>query len=203
MNLFFKQYAKLKITYKGRFSLFVWWLQLDDWVLCRVRQKICTPRNLYEDGYGQQVPEPEKSTIGSMDINPNLEILKRENLFKDCPMLPFIFDSHLDFSSMNSMSSTTSLSDSKNSFDSPEIRANLEESSKGSLNDDRKRKETGEYEGFIDCNKKFRTIKDQNDEIGSLMVDTNEMTLYGGDQPDMWYQTYMMGYQDLNHLAFI
>ncbi|KAK1429383.1 hypothetical protein QVD17_11592 [Tagetes erecta] len=175
-------------------------MRLDDWVLCRVRQKICTPRNLYEDGYGQRVSEPEKSTIGSMDINPNLEILKRENLLKDCPMLPFIFDTHLDFFSMNTMSSTTSLSDSKNSFNSPENRANLEGSFE---NDDRKRKETGEFEGFIDCNKKFRTMKDQNDEIESLMVDTNEMTLYSGDQSDMWYQNYMMGYQDHNHLAFM
>ncbi|KAI3687907.1 hypothetical protein L1987_81610 [Smallanthus sonchifolius] len=165
-------------------------MRLDDWVLCRVKQKTCTTRNLYEDRYGQRIPEPEKSTISSMDINPNLEILKRESLFKDCPMLPFIFDSHLDFSSMDTMSSTISFSDGKNSFES-------------SFNEDSKRKETSQYEGFMDCNKKFKTMEDQNDEIRSLKVGTNEMSLYGGDQSDMWYQTYMMGYQDLNHLTFM
>ncbi|XP_076947138.1 NAC domain-containing protein 1-like [Bidens hawaiensis] len=121
-------------------------MRLNDRVLCRVKQKTCIQRNLYEDTEGQRVSEPEKSTVSSIDLNPNLEILKRESLFKDCPMLPFIFDSHFD----------------------------------GSFNDDRKRKETSQYEGFIGCNKKFKPMKDQS-------VSTNEMSLYGGDQSDMWY----------------
>ncbi|KAD0851881.1 hypothetical protein E3N88_43628 [Mikania micrantha] len=106
-------------------------MRLDDWVLCKVNQKTCTPRNFYEDRYGQLIPEPEKLTASSMDINPNLEILKRENLLKDCPILPFIFDSHLDFYSIDTMSSAISFSDSKSSFNSPENRANMQESLEG------------------------------------------------------------------------
>ncbi|KAJ0480868.1 putative transcription factor NAM family [Helianthus annuus] len=167
-------------------------MRLDDWVLCRVRQKTCTSRNLHQDRYGQRVPEPEKSTVIPTDINSNLDILKRESLFKDCPMLPFIFDSHLDFSSIDTMSSSVSFSDSKNSFEGP-------------YNDNRKRKETSQYEGFIECNKKFKATRDQNDESGSLTVDTNEMSLYNCIDSEMGiaYQTYMMAYQDLNHLTFM
>ncbi|KAK9079301.1 hypothetical protein SSX86_000972 [Deinandra increscens subsp. villosa] len=154
-------------------------MRLDDWVLCRVRQKTCTPRNFCEDRYGQHVSEPEKSTISSININPNPEIIKRGSIFKDCPMLPFIFDSHLDFSSLDTMYSTIGFPDSKNS-----------------LNGDRKRKETSQYEGFTNCNKKVKSMKDQNDEFSSLQVDGNEMKLYHEDQLDMWYP-------DLNHLTFM
>ncbi|KAI3791746.1 hypothetical protein L2E82_05608 [Cichorium intybus] len=78
-------------------------MRLDDWVLCRVRQKTCSPRNFHED-YGQRVPEPKKSTTVSTVTNPNFEIFN-ENLFKDCPMLPFMFGSPLDFPSMDTLSS--------------------------------------------------------------------------------------------------
>ncbi|KAL8245253.1 hypothetical protein R6Q59_011511 [Mikania micrantha] len=153
-----------------------------------VNQKTCTPRNFYEDRYGQLIPEPEKLTASSMDINPNLEILKRENLLKDCPILPFIFDSHLDFYSFDTMSSAISFSDSKSSFNSPENRANMQESLEGSFYDDRKCIETNQYE-------------DQKNEIRTR-VDANEMSFSIGDQSDMLqlFPTCMMAFLDLNHL---
>lgn len=140
--------------------------------------------------------------ISSVDINPNLEILKKENLFKDCPMLPFIFDSHLDFSSMDTMSPTTSFEVTKNSFDSYENRGKLQESFDGTVSYDRKRKEMNQEEAFINPNKKLRIMESQSEETRYLGMNTNEMMSFnGGDQYDMW--RYMMGYQDLNHLTFM
>ncbi|XP_071709753.1 NAC transcription factor 32-like [Rutidosis leptorrhynchoides] len=174
-------------------------MRLDDWVLCRVRQKTSTPRRYCEDTYDQSIQEPVKSMICSRDANPNLEIYK-ETLFKDCPMLPFIFESHMDISSIDTMSSTISHEGSKSSFDSHENRGKFNESHEGSGNYDRKWKETTQ-EAFIEPNKKHKTMEGRNEEIKSLGIDTNEMTLYGGDQPDMW--TYMAPYEDLDHLTFM
>ncbi|PWA68037.1 No apical meristem (NAM) protein [Artemisia annua] len=171
-------------------------MRLDDWVLCRVRQKTCTQRNLCEDRYGQSVPEPENS-IGT---NTKLEILK-ENLFKDCPMLPFIFDSHLDFFSTDTMSSTVSFEGSKNSFDSSDNKENFQKSFDGPISHDRKRKELNQELPFIDSNKKHRLAETQHENTGSLLADSNAMSSDGGDLSDMC--TYMMAYKDLNHLTFI
>ncbi|KAL7594318.1 hypothetical protein Lser_V15G28467 [Lactuca serriola] len=146
-------------------------MRLDDWVLCRVRMKTCTPRNSCED-HGQRVLEPEKSMIFSTDKNPNLEILK-ESLFKDCPMLPFMFGSHLDFPSIDTMCSISEKSD------------NFEASS---VNYDRNHREE---EGVIESNKKLRTLMEgQNGDVWSSGIDTNDMSFYGGEEYDIW--DYMM-----------
>nr|KAJ0201733.1 hypothetical protein LSAT_V11C600310420 [Lactuca sativa] len=142
-------------------------MRLDDWVLCRVRMKTCTPRNFCED-YGQRVLEPEKSMIFSTDKNPNLEILK-ESLFKDCPMLPFMFGSHLDFPSIDTMCSISEKSD------------NFEASS---VNYDRNHREE---EGVIESNKKLRTLMEgQNGDVWSSGIDTNDMSFYGGEEYDIY-----------------
>nr|XP_043623642.1 NAC transcription factor 29-like [Erigeron canadensis] len=173
-------------------------MRLDDWVLCKVKQKTSTPRNFCEDEYGQS-KQPEKLMIGSTDMKPKLEILK-ETLFKDCPMLPFIFNSHMDFASINTMSSTISLEGSKISFNSPENRGNFQEAIEGSTKYEKKRKETNQ-EAFINPPKKLRSMKGVDEEITSLGMYTNEASLYGGDQSDMW--TRMSAYQDLSHLTFM
>ncbi|KVH90461.1 NAC domain-containing protein 2-like [Cynara cardunculus var. scolymus] len=178
-------------------------MRLDDWVLCRVRKKTSTPRNFCEDRYGQSIPEPEKSTISSMVTNLDLEILEGETLFKDCPMLPFIFDSHLYFSSMDAKFSTISFAGSKNSSDSSENGGNFQElfaSVEGFVSRDRRHNKMNQEEDFISPNKKLRTMEGRNEDVGSLKIDTNEMSFNGGDQSDLW--AYMMASHDLNHLTF-
>ncbi|KAJ9554934.1 hypothetical protein OSB04_009548 [Centaurea solstitialis] len=118
-------------------------------------------------------------------------------------MLPFIFGSPLDFSSMDAKSSTISFEGSKNSSDSSENGGNFQESFapvEGFVGRDRKRKKMNQEEGFINSNMKLRTVEGRNEGVGSLRIDTNEMSFYGGDQSDLW--TYVMASQDLNHLTF-
>ncbi|KDP29100.1 hypothetical protein JCGZ_16489 [Jatropha curcas] len=60
-------------------------MRLDDWVLCRVRQKSSLPRSTWEDrnnpeGYLPEVNETKIETI-------------KNYLYSDCPMLPYIFAS--------------------------------------------------------------------------------------------------------------
>lgn len=70
---------------------------MDDWVLCRVRQKCGVLRNMREDRNGpsyeppvyvQKVDEP-----WSMNVHPILFAAVRNYLYNDCPMLPYFFAS--------------------------------------------------------------------------------------------------------------
>ncbi|KAM3689127.1 hypothetical protein ACJW30_09G021700 [Castanea mollissima] len=72
-------------------------MRLDDWVLCRVRQKCGVLRNVREDRYGpsyeppvyvQKVDEP-----WSMNVHPTLFAAVRNYLYNDCSMLPYFFAS--------------------------------------------------------------------------------------------------------------
>lgn len=74
------------------------YLQLDDWVLCRVRQKCNNMRNIWEDqnitpsyklsgNFRQVVDEP-----CSKEASPSIEMV-RSYLYKDYPMLPYMFAS--------------------------------------------------------------------------------------------------------------
>ena len=73
-------------------------LQLDDWVLCRVRQKSGTQRNSWEDrtdatNHVTDSYLPKLNELWpSNSNNPNFEMAKGY-LFNDCPMLPYIFAS--------------------------------------------------------------------------------------------------------------
>ncbi|MBA0838257.1 hypothetical protein Goarm_010330 [Gossypium armourianum] len=73
-------------------------MRLDDWVLCRVRQKASIQRNSWEDR-NISSHEPADSFYVPNSIEPwpsntkhNVEMGKTY-LFNDCPMLPFIFAS--------------------------------------------------------------------------------------------------------------
>ncbi|KAK9920889.1 hypothetical protein M0R45_029427 [Rubus argutus] len=84
-------------------------MRLDDWVLCRVRQKCNNSRNIWEDqnttpsyklyGHFRQVDEP-----CSKEANPSIEMV-RSYLYKDCPMLPYIFASQKVLPSIKTTSS--------------------------------------------------------------------------------------------------
>lgn len=78
-------------------------LQLDDWVLCRVRQKSSNSRKAWDD---RNVYSYEAAPAGfilkvnelwHMNTNPDVEMVK-SYLYNDCPMLPYIFGSQ-DFHS--------------------------------------------------------------------------------------------------------
>ncbi|KAF8403032.1 hypothetical protein HHK36_011127 [Tetracentron sinense] len=75
-------------------------MRLDDWVLCRVRQKRNMPKNTWEDRVGPSTDpgdyfpkfdQEPPSTICS-NSNPNVEVAANY-LYNDCPMLAYIFAS--------------------------------------------------------------------------------------------------------------
>ncbi|CAN1304672.1 NAC transcription factor 25 [Linum perenne] len=74
-------------------------MRLDDWVLCRVKQKCSNPKSLWEDRSApiQELPGtfPKQNEKIQMN-NPNDDMV-RNYLYKECPMLPYIFASQ-DFS---------------------------------------------------------------------------------------------------------
>ncbi|CAN1304674.1 NAC transcription factor 25 [Linum perenne] len=68
-------------------------MRLDDWVLCRVKQKCSNPKSLWED---RSAPIQELPGTFPKQNDPNDDMV-RNYLYKECPMLPYIFASQ-DFS---------------------------------------------------------------------------------------------------------
>ncbi|KAK2972143.1 hypothetical protein RJ640_007204 [Escallonia rubra] len=191
-------------------------MRLDDWVLCRVRQKSSTPRNNWEDwrglgneavGYFPRVDKPS-----STPTNPNLEMLG-DSLFKDCPMLPFIFGSQLEFPCINTGSSI-SFEDSRTSpsvCDDYIYQESLLVSPPpcNSIFNTKKRKpvESNPQENPLQSNKKVNK-RDQKEEVVCLSNNTTNMNFNStadqyatnGFNTDQW--NFMMQYQELNHMAF-
>ncbi|KAF8395203.1 hypothetical protein HHK36_019146 [Tetracentron sinense] len=71
-------------------------MRLDDWVLCRVRKKGNMPRNTWEDRVDPSTEPvsyfPEFKEQPSTNTNPNVDVATNY-LYKDCPMLAYIFSS--------------------------------------------------------------------------------------------------------------
>ncbi|CAN1775750.1 NAC transcription factor 29 [Linum perenne] len=71
-------------------------MRLDDWVLCRVKLKCSSPRSIWEDQSAtvQELPGtfPKQHELLQMNANPSDEMVKNY-LYKECPMLPYIFAS--------------------------------------------------------------------------------------------------------------
>lgn len=65
-------------------------LQLDEWVLCRVRQKASSPRSIWEDS-SELIYEPT-SHFQQMNENSNPEPVKN-SVQNEYPMLPYILAS--------------------------------------------------------------------------------------------------------------
>lgn len=104
-------------------------LQLDDWVLCRVRQKTGMPGSLWDDRiFGFTSKEPVQCppkldkrcpipTGTTTTTAPSFEIV-REYLYKDIPMLSFLFNSQ-DFPCMDTAVSDPSFEANKISSQTP------------------------------------------------------------------------------------
>ncbi|XP_027070342.1 NAC domain-containing protein 2-like [Coffea eugenioides] len=88
-------------------------MRLDDWVLCRVRQKTGTAGNFWEDRNGpasketvQCHPKLDKHCpvpMGTTSTAPATAEMVREYPYKDCPMVPFLFGSQ-EFACMDTVS---------------------------------------------------------------------------------------------------
>lgn len=99
----------------------LFFIQLDDWVLCRVRKKSGMLRNTREEhrngpsyinepaatAYFQPVLEDQPQ---SMNMNPNPFAAVRNYLYNDSPMLPYIFAASHEISSNSMQNATSSIS---------------------------------------------------------------------------------------------
>ncbi|KAK1563159.1 hypothetical protein Q3G72_023224 [Acer saccharum] len=73
-------------------------MRLDDWVLCRVRQKNGNPRNSTWDDHNCPTHEtngflPKANELWPLNANPNNIEIAKSFLYNDCPMLPYILAS--------------------------------------------------------------------------------------------------------------
>ncbi|KAA8518769.1 hypothetical protein F0562_016457 [Nyssa sinensis] len=192
--------------------------KLDDWVLCRVRQKSSIPQSLWEDRYGSSSEAasyfPKADKPCSMNTDPNLEMI-REYLYKECPMLPYIFDSR-DLPCMDTDSSIsfeggkTSPSVCEDNSDSKHLQHSVLQFD--SLYNSRKRKsiEGDQYDSFIQPKKQLSNRDDQNQE--AILAENNHnsttgMNFHSTDQfegnnfnVDQW--NFLIQCQDQGHLAF-
>ena len=176
-------------------------LQLDDWVLCQVRQKNSIPRSTWED---QNVPSsaptgffPRVNGLQDTNINPNVDMI-RNYFYNDCPMLPYIFSSQ-DFPSTERVSSINFPSTDKSS------------TSLGNLLNSLKRKHVERDQQRENCfprSKKLRTKADMEEEgVLSIRNDGTDENLCGMPgqsesgcfSPVQWNP--LVQYQEFNHLT--
>lgn len=195
--------------------------QLDDWVLCRVRQKCNSSRSIWEDqnspcyklgAYTKQADE-----TCSKDTNPSIEMV-RNYLYKDCPMLPYIFASpelpytkttlSISFQGSGDKNSCTTIheNDSSNKNNGQLLASSLE-----SLINPFKRKPAaegnGHHQSFVTPSKRICSREYQEEVSTSIGRDGCPMNSWGVDQSgsaennfnaDQWSS--MIQYQELSQL---
>uniref|UniRef100_A0A2N9FD87 NAC domain-containing protein n=1 Tax=Fagus sylvatica TaxID=28930 RepID=A0A2N9FD87_FAGSY len=180
---------------------------LDDWVLCRVREKCGVLRNTREDRNGpsyepavhfQQVDEP-----WSKNVHPNLFAAVRNYLYNDCPMLPYFFASQ----NIPCIETASNISfQSSNPFET-DIKQPQCLASFNSLLNPLKRKPTegNQKEIYVPPSKKVSNR--DNEKVEVEILDCTGMKFCGTDQPqdnnfdaDQWIS--LIKYQELDQFVF-
>lgn len=110
MNMYIKR-SCLILVLMCLFLLFLV-LQLDDWVLCRVRQKTSSPRSTWEDS-NEPSYDPKSYFQQLNNENPNPEPVKNY-AYNEFPMLPYILASKGSLPSIGMASSSISFQCSNN-----------------------------------------------------------------------------------------
>ncbi|XP_022767368.1 NAC domain-containing protein 67-like isoform X1 [Durio zibethinus] len=193
-------------------------MRLDDWVLCRVRQKACIQRNSWEDrnvtGHEPDSYLPKlNDQLWPSNANDDVEMAKSYP-FNDCTMLPYIFasqdlpcfDTTSSISFQSSDKSCTSVqeanSDKKNlliSFSSLETLFNPLE---------RKSVEGYQATNFVPSKRLIREDREKEEVLSASNCCSSNMNFYRTDHsegnnfsPDQWNS--IMQYQELDLLDFI
>ncbi|GMJ03012.1 hypothetical protein HRI_003970400 [Hibiscus trionum] len=173
-------------------------MRLDDWVLCRVKQKASIQRTSWEESsITSQEPDSCYVPNSKSQWPSNAEITK-SYIFNDCPMLPYIFaTSSISFHSSDKSSTSVQEANSNNknlqiSFSSPQ-----------DIFNPLKRDPMG---GTQTSNKKLRENMEK-EEVISVNNGCSEMNFYrsihlenDSFSPDQWSS--IMEYQELNPLDF-
>ncbi|XP_054784134.1 NAC domain-containing protein 2-like [Prosopis cineraria] len=185
------------LSYKQRGSM-----RLDDWVLCRVRQKNCSPRSTWEESnepsyeptsYFQQMnyenPDPDDETIKNCVAN-------------EFPMLPYILATKTSTHPSNGQaSSSLSFQRNDNAFDHEDtsniIEAQFSESTAGSL----KRKLCEQDQLELYDSPPFKKLSEDDHKRDMLGIDASKGYYTSGfNSFDHWNA--IIQPQELNNLAF-
>ncbi|XP_022746670.1 NAC domain-containing protein 2-like [Durio zibethinus] len=193
-------------------------MRLDDWVLCRVRQKSSIQMNSREDRNinshetDSNLPNLNKLCRPS-NANHNVEMAK-SYLFNDCPMLPYTYASQ-DLPCFGTTSSISFQSSDKSCISVQEVNSDKKNlqisfSSLQNLFNPLKRKSMeggNQATSFIPPSKKFIREDREKEEVISVSNDCSDMNFYGTNHsdgnnfsPDEWNS--IMQYQELNLLDF-
>ncbi|ONI03099.1 hypothetical protein PRUPE_6G238600 [Prunus persica] len=197
-------------------------MRLDDWVLCRVRQKCNGSRSIWEDqnsppSYKLGAYTKQADEKCSKDTNPSIEMV-RNYLYKDCPMLPYIFaspelpytktTSSISFLGSGDTKSCTTIheNDSSNKNNGQLLASSLE-----SLINPFKRKPAaegnGHHQSFVTPSKRICSREYQEEVSTSIGRDGCSMNFWGVDHSgsaennfnaDQWSS--MIQYQELSQL---
>ncbi|CAN0926862.1 NAC transcription factor 29 [Linum grandiflorum] len=167
-------------------------MRLDDWVLCRVKKKCSNPRSIWEDQSAtvQELPKQHLNDdmVKNYFTNPNDDMVK-SYLYKECPMLPYIFASQefpctKQASSINIQGSEqSSISGYAEDYDDK----NFQFSSVISLDNffnplKRKDMQTDQQDTSFPLSKKPKTGGLEEDTIISIGDDTFDINFCGDDQ---------------------
>ncbi|XVE96728.1 hypothetical protein REPUB_Repub02eG0247800 [Reevesia pubescens] len=172
-------------------------MRLDDWVLCRVRQKSSIQRNSWEDrnvisSHEPDLYLPKLNEEWPSNTNHNVKMAKTY-LFNDYPMLPYIFASQ-ELPCFDTTPSISFQSSDKSCITSVQ-----------EANSDKKNLQTS----FSSLETLFNPMKRKSMESNNQATsnDCSDMYFYGTDHsegnnfsPDQWNP--IMQYQELNLLDF-
>ncbi|XVE61729.1 hypothetical protein DITRI_Ditri06bG0063100 [Diplodiscus trichospermus] len=187
-------------------------MRLDDWVLCRVRQKSSIQRrNSWEErNFTSHEPHNYLPKLNDQPwpskTNDNVEMANKSYLFNDCPMLPYIVASRdlpcFDTTSSISFQSSPDKScTSVQEANSDKNNLQLPFSSLETLFNPLKRKsmEGGHLQAtsFVPPTRKLVKEDREKEDVISVRNDCSDINFYG---PDQWNS--MMQYQELNLLDF-
>nr|UBT01637.1 NAC transcription factor 33 [Litchi chinensis] len=171
-------------------------MRLDDWVLCRVRQKSGNPRNTWDErNYPTHEATgflPKANELWPSNTNPNVEIAKNL-LCNDCPMLPYIFASQ-DFPCMDTASSINFQDNGHQKDNLMFSIASLDNSMKRKFNAEKYQRENGVSVP--------RSKKSAAEEIVISVSNNYEGTDHSDGNNSGHDQWRVMQYQELNNLAF-
>ncbi|CAN0926858.1 NAC transcription factor 29 [Linum grandiflorum] len=167
-------------------------MRLDDWVLCRVKKKCSNPRSIWEDQSDHEGKtantDLNDDMVKNYFTNPNDDMVK-SYLYKECPMLPYIFASQefpctKQASSINIQGSEqSSISGYAEDYDDK----NFQFSSVISLDNffnplKRKDMQTDQQDTSFPLSKKPKTGGLEEDTIISIGDDTFDINFCGDDQ---------------------
>ncbi|XP_057721842.1 NAC transcription factor 29-like [Arachis stenosperma] len=190
-------------------------MRLDEWVLCRVRQKTGSPRSTLEDP-SELIYEPTKKIQQMNDENFNPELVKASIVHNEFPMLPYILASRSTLPNSIGVSSSTGF---VRNYDMKQYGSVHEDNNlnvigaqflasamEGLHNNPLKRKFIEQEENHLEYappNKKISLELgddvDNSDDKPSLVMDTNKGYNFGFF--DQWNS--IIQPQELNSLAFM